>query len=262
MREGHAEVSRLVAGFQQTRAKWLLLKENRGGSRLFSLDSEQVEHIPAQLGETVNSVGVGDVYSAVLSGTTPLYGVIEAAWRGSQAATRYAQTTFPDDFRRDVQRDFAVRLQRLKSLWGTSLPWHERPKHSIYLAAPDFSYESTPELDRAIEAVEYHNFRLRRPLKEIGELRLDATFAERRVAYAKDVELLRECSLVLAVPLGRDPGTLVEIGWALAMAKPVIVFDPRLENNNTMVVAGAAAYSNDFDVCLGALFQTLSQPCP
>lgn len=261
-REAAQDIDGFKSEVKRLGAKWLLLKENRGGSRLFDLDNSEVEYIPAQLGKTVNSVGVGDVYSAVLSGLSSRDGVVEAAWRGAQVATRYAQTTYPDDLQRDTQRDAQLEFATLRTLWGTSLPWHERPKHSIYLAAPDFSYVAKPEVDRVIDSLQYHNFRLRRPVQEVGELPRNASLGDRQAAFARDIELLRECAAVLAVPIGRDPGTLVEVGWALAMSKPVVIFDPRDENNNTMVVAGSAAYSVDLDDCLNELFRILGQPCP
>lgn len=261
-REAAKDIGGFLSQLKQLQARWLLLKENRGGSRLFNLDRDTVECIPAQLGETVNSVGVGDVYSSVLSGLSDTHGVVEAAWRGAQVATRYAQTTYPDDLRRDTQRDARIDLATLRTLWGTFLPWHERPKQAIYLAAPDFSYIDKPEVDRVINALQYHNFSLRRPVEEVGELSEDAPLEERRAVFARDIEMLNECAAVLATPVGRDPGTLVEVGWALALSKPVIIFDPRGENNNTMVVAGDAVYSTDFEECLNALFRVLGLPCP
>lgn len=260
--EAAQNVESLLHAARQLGAKWLLLKENRGGSRLFELGGPKVEFIPAQLGKTVNSVGVGDAYSGVLSGLSARDGVVDAAWRGAQIATRYAQTTYPDDLRRDAQRDAQLDLTTLRSLWGTFLPWHERPKHSIYLAAPDFSYVEKPEIDRVVDALSYHNFKLRRPVQEVGELPRDASLGVRQAAYAQDVALLNECGVVFAVPLNRDPGTLVEVGLALALGKPVIVFDPRQENNNTMVVAGSSMYSADLDDCLNELFRVLGLPCP
>lgn len=240
-------------------AEWFLLKENRGGSRLFDLINGSTEPLPAQLSTTVNSVGVGDVYSAIMIGLLDR-GCVEAAWRGARAATYYAQTTYPDDFKRDVQRDMALSIQNLRDLWGTHLPWHERPQRSIYLAAPDFTYLEKPEVDNAVESLAYHNFRVRRPVQENGELALDAKYSDRLETYGRDVALLRECDIVFAVPLGRDPGTLAEIGIALAINKPVVTFDPRGENNNTIIVAGSACYSRQLDECLNAVFQLLGQP--
>ncbi|TIS68415.1 MAG: sugar kinase, partial [Mesorhizobium sp.] len=76
-------------------AEVFLLKENRGGSRLFNLSKGSVDAIPAQLSVTVNSVGVGDVYTAVMVGLSRA-GWGDAAWRGASAATAYSQTTYPD----------------------------------------------------------------------------------------------------------------------------------------------------------------------
>ncbi|MEO5325476.1 hypothetical protein PV773_19400 [Mesorhizobium sp. CC13] len=132
------DVSSLVSICRDLGAKSLLLKENRGGSRLFNLSSDEVEAIPAVLGETVNSVGVGDAYTAVFAGLCKA-DPQTAAWRGMQVATRYAQTTFPDDLKRDVQRDFSLTIEEIRGLGGIVLPWHERAQFEIYLAAPDFS---------------------------------------------------------------------------------------------------------------------------
>ena len=79
-----------------------------------------------------------------------------------------------------------------------------------------------------------------------------------QLTYAKDFELLDKCEAVIAVPLDRDPGTLVEVGLAISMGKPVITYDPRRENKNTMVMAGSDTYSDKLDTCLNGLFSALS----
>lgn len=236
----------------------LLLKENRGGSRLFHFSQDVVEEIPAMLGRTVNSVGVGDVYSSVMVGLSRK-GWREAAWRGCQSATIYSQSTFPDDIKRDVQREFQLSIEVLSSLEGVVLPWHERQNYSIYFAGPDFTYVEKQEIDHAAESLAYHNFKVRRPIAEHGELKQSANEGEMRITYLRDCQLLKECEVVFAVPLGRDPGTLVEIGMAMALGKPVITYDPRGENKNTMVVAGSFVYSADIDDCLNGIFKAIAQ---
>jgi len=256
--EGATDVALLSSKMKSLGVEIFLLKENRGGSRLFDLKSGNIDNIPATLGETANSVGVGDVYSAVMLGFSH-QGWEEAAWRGASAATCYSQTTYPDDFKRDVQRWQRLSLHQLRSLGGTSLPWHVRKKYPIYFAAPDFSEFKREPLDRVIQSLEYHNFNLRRPIIENGELSSKSDIAELNSTYAKDYNLLQECSVVFAVPLERDPGTLVEIGIAIAMNKPVITYDPKGENCNTMVIAGSACYSQCLDECLNGLFNALSK---
>jgi nucleoside 2-deoxyribosyltransferase len=257
-RLGKDDVGGLIPAVKELSPDVFLLKENRGGSRLFDLRDGGIEEVPATLGNTVNSVGVGDVYSAVMVGLSHK-GWTEAAWRGSQAATVYSQSTFPDDIQRDVQRGFLLSLDALQSLGGTVLPWHDRPRYSIYLAGPDFSYVEKQELDRAAESLVYHNFWIRRPIQKNGELKRPASEADLYRTYHMDYELLKECDAVFAVPLNRDPGTLVEVGMAIALGKPVITFDPRKENENTMVVVGSSVYSADLDACLNGTFDALAK---
>lgn len=250
-------VEPLVAACREANARYLLLKENRGGSRLFDLQTNQVEQLVAVLGETANSVGVGDVFTAVF-GAMLEQGPVDAAWRGAQVATRYSQTTFPDDLKKNVLRDQGLSVSEVRALGGVALPWHDRKRFSIYLAAPDFSYIEKPEIDAAIAAMEYHNFSVRRPIVENGEANRTENAAELRAFYENDVRLLDECAAVFAVPLGRDPGTLVEVGMAIALGKPVVVYDPRHENDNTMVICGSYRYSADLDASLNGLFECIS----
>jgi nucleoside 2-deoxyribosyltransferase len=255
---GNDNVDDLITEVSKVSPDVLLLKENRGGSRLFNLLDGSVEEIPASLGKTVNSVGVGDVYSAVMVGFANK-GWAEAAWRGCQAATVYSQTTYPDDLKRDVQRAFKLSPGVLRALGGTILPWHARQQFSIYLAGPDFSYFEKPELDRAVDSLKYHNFKVRRPIQENGELERPASQADLLRTYQMDYQLLEMCDAVFAVPLCRDPGTLVEIGMAIALGKPVVTFDPRKENNNTMVVGGSVVYSSALEECLNGVFNALAK---
>ncbi|MRI56586.1 sugar kinase [Methylobacterium sp. DB1607] len=255
---GGQKIEPLLASAHELGATSLLLKENRGGSRFFNITTGEVEEVPAVLSETANSVGVGDAFTAVFAANifddSP-----EAVWRGMQVATNYAITTFPDDFRLGVRRDLSLSIETVKGSGGVSLPWHERKQYPIYLAAPDFSYISKPEIDAAVASLEYHNLCVRRPVQENGEATPDSSKSELLHFYYKDVALIDECELMFAVPLLRDPGTLVEIGMAIAKGKPVVVFDPRHENNNTMVMCGAECYSDNLDLCLNRVFELLAK---
>ncbi|MBI5590749.1 MAG: nucleoside 2-deoxyribosyltransferase [Deltaproteobacteria bacterium] len=257
-RLGKIDIDTLIDSIKTLSSDVFLLKENRGGSRLFDMRNGCVEEIPATLGRTVNSVGVGDVYTGVMAGLSHK-GWSEAAWRGCQAATAYSQSTFPDDIKRDVQRGFRLSLEVLQALGGTVLPWHHRQNYSIYLAGPDFSYVEKQELDCAADSLTYHNFKVRRPILKNGELKRPASESDLRRTYQMDCHLLKECDVVFAVPLDRDPGTLVELGMAIEMGKPVITYDPRCENENTMVVAGSSIYSADLDTCLNGTFNVIAK---
>jgi nucleoside 2-deoxyribosyltransferase len=235
----------------------LILMENRGGARMVVDAGAKLVSLPAQLGSTVNSVGVGDVFAATYVAFAN-YGCVEAGWRASYAAAAYSQTTYPDTFRTYVQRDLKLTVEEMNELWGVFLPWEKRREYPIYLAAPDFSYADRRAIDRALTSLTYHNFVVRRPVVENGELPTGSDGAVLECTYKADCSLLRNCAVVFAVPTGRDPGTLVEVGIALEANIPVVVYDPAGENRNTMVMAGARHYSADLDGCLNAVFRILS----
>ncbi len=248
----------LLKAFSNSNPSTVILKENRGGSRLISASTGEVEALPAQLGTTVNSVGVGDVFAAAYLVHLGK-GSAEAGWRATYASAAYSQTTYPDLFRKYVQRDLKLSLDEMRDLWGTFLPWERRQDSSIYLAAPDFAAAERATIDRALASLQYHNFRVRRPVVENGELPPGSDAATLQKIYKADYDLLKQCQLVFAVPTDRDPGTLVEIGLAIEAGIPVVVFDPAGENANTMVMAGSAHYSGDLDSCLNAVFRLLGE---
>lgn len=237
----------------------VVLKENRGGARIFRNAGRSIEYIPANLGTTRNSVGVGDAFSSVYV-SLKMTDKDASAYKAMKVSSAYAQTKSLDSLREQVRRSFSLSLETMKELGGVSLPWNERPGFSIYLAAPDFSYNKRrKDIDDSIGSLEYHNFRVRRPIKENGELLENSKSGDIYRAYRQDIDLLEKCSIVFAVPGKRDPGTLVEIGMAIEKNIPVIVFDPRKECYNTMVVAGAYHYSPSLDDCLNAVFTAISE---
>jgi nucleoside 2-deoxyribosyltransferase len=255
---GNSGINQLATSLAPLKADVVILKENRGGSRLHVYAADATHAVPAQLSQTANSVGVGDVFAAAFvahAGEGPL----AAAWRATYASAAYAQTTDPDVFATIVKRNALLTVDEMIDLGGVSLPWEERQQTSIYLAAPDFATADRRALERADSSLKYHNFRVRRPVQENGELPPNSDLLTLQDTYYKDTELIDCCHLMFAVPTGRDPGTLVEIGLAIARRMPVVVYDPSRECANTMVIAGSDCYSDDLDTCLNATFALLSK---
>lgn len=235
-----------------------VIKENRGGSRVYDYSTQQEYSAPAQLGTTVNSVGVGDVYDVAFFVFSDR-GCEEAAYRASYVSSAYAQTTVPNLLRQSVERSSGLKWSTIKSLGGVALSWAARRTCDIYLAAPDFANADRWAIDKAISALEYHNFSVRRPVQENGELPSDSDIHDLKSTYREDLSLLDKCGLVFAVPTGRDPGTLVEVGYALAKGMPVVVFDPNRECANTMVIAGAHPYSTDLEECITGVYTIVAE---
>jgi hypothetical protein len=147
-----AGVRGLYEAFSKCSPSTVILKENRGGSQLFVAATSELEALPAQLGITINSVGVGDVFAAAYLACLDR-GHVEAAWRATYASAAYSQTTEPDIFKTYLLRDQRLSLKEMQELWGTFLPWERRRDLPIYLAAPDFAFAARKAIDQAIQSL-------------------------------------------------------------------------------------------------------------
>lgn len=233
----------------------LVLKENRGGSRAMDLETKNVYNITSQTRTIVHSVGVGDAYNAAFVLHYSQYSYENALNISSWIACEYASTTFPDDFKLNVQRIMNLRIEELAAISGIFLPWEKRNLVNIYIAAPDFSFIDTSHVDILCNALKYHNFSPRRPIAENGEMEPNASRARKLELFSKDVELLNNCSILVAVLLYDDPGTLIEIGLASAKGIPTIVYDPYNRATNCMLTELPNLISQDLDEIICEIFK-------
>lgn len=127
----------------------------------------------------------------------------------------------------DMQRSLAIPRAEILAMKGNCLSWDDRNSINIYLAGPDFDYIDKTELDHLVECLQYHNFSVRLPIRENGQATIENTRADKRRLFNADMKMMGECSLLIAVMLFNDQGTLVEIGVAKERGMPVIVYDPR-----------------------------------
>ena len=89
----------------------------------------------------------------------------------------------------------------------------------------------------------------------------NASKEERLLLFSKDMKLLDECDLLIAVILYDDPGTYIEIGLASQKRIPVIVYDPYERANNCMLTELPLLVSNDLDMIISKVFNVLSKQC-
>jgi nucleoside 2-deoxyribosyltransferase len=232
----------------------LILKENRGGSRAFDFSSQEQLSIPSQTRPIVHSVGVGDVYNAAYVYSRSIKPLKASLTLSSWIAMEYAITTFPDDFKRGVQRTLKSNIDDLINIGGVILPWEFRKQVNIYIAAPDFDFVNGAPIELLVESLNYHNFSPRRPIKENGQMEKDASKSRKNELFTKDIDLLDNCSMLVAVLLYNDPGTLIEIGYAAAKGKPVLVYDPHNIAENCMLTELPTLISTDLDEIISEIF--------
>jgi nucleoside 2-deoxyribosyltransferase/sugar/nucleoside kinase (ribokinase family) len=237
-----------------TYADSILLKENRGGSRLFRSGTPEWLSTPAQVRPVLHSVGVGDCFDSIFVAQRRVHGDKPALAYASFAAAEYASYFDDQTIKESVAHVLDISPENIQQFGGVELPWEARRKVNVYLAAPDFDYVDTTPLDALADALTYHNFSPRRPVREHGQARPDSSKAEKFQLAEADIDLLGRCELLVAVLLYDDPGTLIEIGVAVDKMIPVIVFDPFNRAKNLMLTELPVLVSSDLDKVIAAVF--------
>lgn len=215
----------LLGNFMGREIKQFLVKENRGGSFCYLPANDKQYESSSYYVPTMHSVGVGDVYNSVFVSTLFGTDVFKRMRLAALCAAKYAETMSYEKFRENAQL-VCENINEFDELAGIRLPWAERKKINIYLAAPDFPDMDTHLLDNLNECLLYHNFSPRLPIRENGIACKTMRYEDELDMYQKDTALLNECGLLIAVLLYNDPGTLVELGMFKQAGKPTIIFDP------------------------------------
>ena len=239
-------------------AKRIVLKENRGGTRVYDAFLGETYFIPSQTSPITHSVGVGDVYD-VVSIVAPYDSYKEQLTLASWISMEYAQTTFPDNFRNSVETLLKTSVKDLMAQGGCILPWDVREKCQIYIAAPDFDFVDTKQIDILCNGLSYHHFTARRPIKENGQMSENSGKNERLQLFCSDMTLLGQCNMLIAVLLHNDPGTLIEIGLAAQRGIPTLVYDPNKIADNCMLTELPTLVSSDLDEIIAKVFNEYSK---
>lgn len=177
-----------------------------------------------------------------------------AAWMSSL----YAQTIQQEKFKENVEL-IVQNIEDFVEMEGIRVPWNERVNYPIYMAAPDFDYVDTEKLDILEDSLLYHNFKPRRPIQENGQVNKEMDMNEERAIFAKDMELLSECKIMIATLLYNDQGTLVEIGNYQANGKPIILYDPYLKLDNMFLKNSCTYYCKTKSQVIDAVFTVVSR---
>ncbi len=211
-----------------------LVKENRGGSFCYLPSESAMYESASYYVPTMHSVGVGDVFNAIFISTSISPDMDKRMRLASLCAAKYAETMSYEKYQENALLIYK-NIDELTGLVGIRLPWEGRKDINIYLAAPDFPEVDTKLLDKLNECLMYHNFSPRLPIRENGIVPKGMSCKDEISIYQKDVSLLNDCDLLIAVLLYNDPGTLVELGMFKQIGKPTIIFNPYKYCDNMFV---------------------------
>ncbi|MGJ7579776.1 PfkB family carbohydrate kinase [Variovorax sp. RHLX14] len=173
-----------------------------------------VAQVPAYRTSTVWKIGSGDVFVAhfALAWMHEALAPVAAAERASRATAYYCETkTFPSPEQLAAYQPPAI-VPSPETLAGK--------KRSVYLAGPFFDLMQQWMVEEALHVLQDMGLNVFSPFHEVGM----GTAAN---VVQKDLEGIRDTDMLFAIADGLDAGTVYEIGYARALAKPVIVYSER-----------------------------------
>lgn len=213
-------------------AEVVVIKNGSCGAWVF--DGNGAFHIPIFQTPSVWPIGSGDIFSAVFGWQWMHLGKTakESAMLASKFTASYCST-----------RSLPLTSIPLKF---PALKYHSGNKQ-IYLAGPFFTQAERWLIFELKEALEEFGNEVFSPYHEVG------IGSGKEIAKA-DLEGLNNCHSVLAVVSGLDPGTIFEIGYAIAKRKKVVAFVENVRDEDLLMLKGTGCLiTSDFSTAVYAV---------
>lgn len=198
--------------------------------------------VPAYVSDSVWKIGSGDVFSAMFA---HYWGVKKAepqaaAELASRATAHYVET-------RHLPAPSQAELVEIPFTAA------EPMRGKVYLAGPFFDIGQRWLIEEAKADLESMGVKVFSPIHDVGLGTAD------RVAEA-DLSGLAQCSVVLAILNGMDPGTIFEVGYATKMRIPVVALAQNVKEEDMKMIVGSGA-TVVFDYCT-AIYKTIWSGTP
>lgn len=177
--------------------------------------------VPAYQAANVFTVGSGDMFVAAFAfawgkeGMSPL----EAADYASRAVAAYVESEIC--LLPPITEALAEKRKPVKLAGG-----------SVYLAGPFRELGQRVIVNEARKALHSLGMKVFSPVHDIGHGPAEAV-------VARDLKAIKDCDAVLAILNGSSPGTLFEVGYAIALEKPVYCVAQNMRSNDTKLPRGA-----------------------
>ena len=123
------------------------------------------------------------------------------------------------------------------------MKWHNTTKPvTVYLASGWFNAAQEEARQDILRVLNENKISYFSPKDEV-EVELNATSEERKAAFKADTESIRTCDFMIASTVGKDMGTLMEMGMAYAWNIPTIVYFPAPKGTPCNLMIAESAYA-------------------
>lgn len=113
---------------------------------------------------------------------------------------------------------------------------------TCYLASGWFNNEQEEARKVIIDVLENNGISYFSPKDEVL-VSPNSTKEERRKAFEADTEIIKNCDFVIASTVGKDMGTLMEMGMSYAWGTPFIVYFPAPKGIPCNLMIAESAYA-------------------
>lgn len=188
-------------------AEVVVIKNGAKGAIVFYNDSYEI--IPVFETHKVWSIGSGDVFSAVFAWKwiVEKLNPIEAAMFASKSVADFCET------------------QQLPLVDSNNRhnPIVSRDINRVYIASPFFTVSDKLFVNEIRNLLIEFGNEVFSPMHDLGLLDDKASKTQMDEARNRDLLEIEKCDTILAVLSGNDPGTIFEIGYAIAKGKRLII---------------------------------------
>ncbi|HHW41599.1 MAG TPA: hypothetical protein GXX19_10725 [Syntrophomonadaceae bacterium] len=203
--------------------KIIVTKFGQGGSSIYRQKESRID-IPSFQSNYQFTVGAGDVFNAVFLVT--YHNTKDLELSGLSAAA--AASVFIESF--DFRSTPWNLQEEIKSRRKQFIHPEQAQKIKIYLAGPFFSDGERYMVSQTYHALKKCGFSLFSPWHEDGIVPRLAV-----KSFKKNINAIKEATLIVALLDYEDPGTVWECGYAYALNKPIYAIQTCTNSFNLMV---------------------------
>ena len=212
----------------------VVVKAGPRGAHVFERGAK-VGTVPVYKSASVYKIGSGDIFTAMFAHcwAERQMSAIDAADAASRYVSLYVENRLPTMGREPPNDRIAVEIEL-----------RDEP-YKIYLAGSFFSAEHIWLVDEVRTAIDAFRVPCFSPMHDVG-IGTGKEFAE------ADIEALDDdCDVMLAMLSDNDPGTLMEIGYAVAQKLPVFVVSENPGPQDLTMIAGTGCHvHNDLSTAI------------
>lgn len=208
--------------------KVLVLKDGPFGGFLFNDEKLQLK-IPIYKSNFIFKIGTGDIFTSIFGyfwiNQKENKLSLEEILNYSSFATAFYSKNYKSQYKKNFLDTF--RNNPYEKLFFNKLNF----KNKVYLAGPFFNMSQRWQIEDTKKQLEKLNFDVFSPIHHVG-------IGESNDIAQKDLKGLDDCDSVFAILNGYDPGTVFEIGYAIAKGKKVVLFSEQKDNVNLTMFKG------------------------